>query len=222
MTSSCVVGDTVTNDAIAEDGEIRDPTRLYLVGPATASAIEEAPFSAADLRDGRVSVRALLEAGANPGVAERLRRTYGLPWAYRWHDDGQHLVRRAAAMRDVPAAERRWIAESGTGTASPEDVPEVEDQSMELSEIDWPDWPEPTGEDRGPAGVADALDDGDRSSGGCPRCGVALSRYELGERTSVRCEACGYVGVPVDHGGEQAWRTAVDRLLRGEQPPRRE
>lgn len=222
MTSSFVVGDTVSNDATAGEGEVRDPTSLYLVGPATASAIEEAPFTAADLRDGQVSVRALLEVGVNPGLAERLRRTYGLPWAYRWHDDGQQLVRRAAAMRDMPAAERRWIAESGTGTPSPVGSEEVEDQSTDLSELDWPDWPEPKGEDRGAAGVAAALDGGDRSSGGCPRCGGALSRYELDGRTSVRCEACGYVGVPIDHGGERAWRTAVDRLLRGERPPRRE
>ena len=198
-----------------------DPTSLRHVGPATAAAIEDAAFSAADLRDGRVSVRALRAAGVDPGVAGRLRREYGLRWTTRWHGDGQDLVRRAASLRDAPASERRWIAAAGGGPgADASGAAAAEGDDGVDDDPDWPAWPEPAAEDVGPAGVADALDGADGVET-CPRCDGPLTRYALGDSVSVHCEACGYAGVPVVHGGEDAWRTAVDRLLRGERPPRR-
>ena len=236
---------TAADGATGDDA--LDPTSLRWVGPATAAVIERAPCDAAAVRDGRVSVRALREAGTNPGVAERLRREYGLPWSYRWHADGQFLDRRAAAMRDVPEAERRWIAAAAggavaevpadgadggragaAGDAGADDAGAGPDRpSFDPDDLDWPPWPEPTGEDVGPAGLARVLgggargDDAGRDDDACPRCGGRLSRFTLGERASVLCDGCGYAGVPVNHGGEGAWRTAVERLLRGERPPRR-
>jgi hypothetical protein len=49
----------------------------------------------------------------------------------------------------------------------------------------------------------------------CPRCESELDRYTLGGREAVGCEACGYVGVPVEHRGErltlESWEDAIDR-----------
>lgn len=216
-------------DADGEDAP--DPTSLRYVGPATAAVVDRAPFDAAAIRDGRVSVRALLEAGVNPGVAERLRREYGLPWAHRWHGDGQHLARRAAAIRGAGDDERRWIAAAEGGAAdlpggpdgesATATVPAEAPDDVDLESLDWPDWPAPEGGDPASGAVGSearaVAPDAD-----CPRCGGCLSRFTLGDRASVLCDDCGYAGVPVDHGGEDAWRTAVDRLLRGGEPPRRE
>lgn len=53
----------------------------------------------------------------------------------------------------------------------------------------------------------------------CPRCGRegSLARYSLGERVTVACERCGYVGVPVDHESEpderESWETALRRFF---------
>jgi hypothetical protein len=50
----------------------------------------------------------------------------------------------------------------------------------------------------------------------CPRCGGALTRYRLGERETVGCRACEYVGVSVDHtakhGRPESWDDAIDRF----------
>jgi len=52
----------------------------------------------------------------------------------------------------------------------------------------------------------------------CPRCGAALSAYRLSEREASVCEACGYVGVATDHGGEprevESWDAAISRARR--------
>ncbi|MFO7927839.1 MAG: hypothetical protein ACQET5_09190 [Halobacteriota archaeon] len=49
----------------------------------------------------------------------------------------------------------------------------------------------------------------------CPRCGGELDRYSFGGRGTVGCETCGYVGVPVEHRGEQrsldSWEDAIER-----------
>jgi len=52
----------------------------------------------------------------------------------------------------------------------------------------------------------------------CPRCGAALSAYRLSDREASVCEACGYVGVATEHGGEpravESWEAAIDRARR--------
>ncbi len=90
----------------------------------------------------------------------------------------------------------------------------------DLDEIEWPDWPEPAGEDEGPARLSAAFGDliTDLT---CPRCGAELDRYALGERESLLCNDCGYAGVAVAHVGKDAWRKAVDRLVRGQLTSRR-
>lgn len=49
----------------------------------------------------------------------------------------------------------------------------------------------------------------------CPRCGGPLGRYSLGDQEAIRCESCGYVGVPVEHRGErkrvESWEEAISR-----------
>lgn len=59
----------------------------------------------------------------------------------------------------------------------------------------------------------------------CPRCGGRLVRYRLGERETVGCQSCEYVGVSVDHTAEQgrpeSWDDAIDRFQRqGQSVPR--
>ena len=94
-----------------KDGGSVDPTELRYVGPATAAAIETAPFEAGGLRDRTVSMDDLLAAGVNPGVAAKLRREYSLVWSFDWVD-GAHLGRRAAQVRGLDPEQRRWIAAS--------------------------------------------------------------------------------------------------------------
>lgn len=56
----------------------------------------------------------------------------------------------------------------------------------------------------------------------CPRCGDDLERYVLEGRQAVTCAACGYIGVPVEHGGEyravESWAEALARLT-ADPPP---
>lgn len=52
----------------------------------------------------------------------------------------------------------------------------------------------------------------------CPRCSEALVEYELRGRAAGVCEACGYVGVAIDHGGDleevESWDEALRRFRR--------
>jgi predicted RNA-binding Zn-ribbon protein involved in translation (DUF1610 family) len=50
----------------------------------------------------------------------------------------------------------------------------------------------------------------------CPRCGEELERYALQGREAFVCNACGYIGVPVEHRGEyeppESWDDAISRF----------
>jgi hypothetical protein len=50
----------------------------------------------------------------------------------------------------------------------------------------------------------------------CPRCGGRLTRYRLGDRETLGCQQCAYVGVSVDHtatrGSPESWDDAIDRF----------
>jgi predicted RNA-binding Zn-ribbon protein involved in translation (DUF1610 family) len=50
----------------------------------------------------------------------------------------------------------------------------------------------------------------------CPRCGEELERYALQGREAFVCNACGYIGVPVEHRGEyeppESWDEAISRF----------
>lgn len=50
----------------------------------------------------------------------------------------------------------------------------------------------------------------------CPRCGSDLERYTLDGREAVSCGRCGYVGVPVEHRGDEyrveSWDDAMSRV----------
>lgn len=49
----------------------------------------------------------------------------------------------------------------------------------------------------------------------CPRCDDPLVEYELAGRAAVVCQACGYIGVAVDHRSEEetveSWAEALRR-----------
>jgi hypothetical protein len=50
----------------------------------------------------------------------------------------------------------------------------------------------------------------------CPRCGSALSHYALAEGEAYGCDACGWVGVDVEHRSKPAklesWHDAISRF----------
>jgi hypothetical protein len=50
----------------------------------------------------------------------------------------------------------------------------------------------------------------------CPRCGGAVTVYQLGDRESYVCDDCEYVGIDVEHGAEpeeiESWDEAMERF----------
>lgn len=50
----------------------------------------------------------------------------------------------------------------------------------------------------------------------CPRCGSSLVAYALRDRRTLGCDACGYVGIEVDHHVEreagETWAEALERF----------
>jgi len=160
---------------VADDDERRaidTPTDLKYVGPATASAIEAAEFSARDVAEKEVSYRMLLEAGVNPGVAAKIRRHHSLAWSF---DNDGDLDRRSAQVRGLQEDEAAWVADSGIGADDREDAAdadaadEADAEVAEDAEIDVDEDPETeepvfadeTGadEDEEAAWVASATDD---------------------------------------------------------------
>lgn len=154
-----------------------DPTELRFVGPATAATIDRAPFEAADVLDRAVSYSDLLAAGVNPGVAAKLRREYSLVWSFDWVA-GANLERRADLVSGLDAEQRAWIASSeSTGDASDGTERDVIDAERAWRE----------------RAVGSTTDE----PTSCERCGDRLVTFRLGDRRSVQCEACGFVGVAV-------------------------
>lgn len=203
-----------TDQEITEDTE--EPTSLRFVGPETAAVIDRAAFDLVDVAAMRVSYRDLVDAGVDLEVAERLRRQYSLVWSFEWIVGGDDLPRRAARLRELDPAERSWIAASAEGAASEPDVEFVEadrlsvarsagaeDEGIPLLERGWP------------AVDPDEQLDG-VEPGVCPRCDAELVTYALDQNESTFCEACGYVGIAADLGGETpVWKAAAERLLSG-------
>jgi len=93
----------------------RDPvealTELRFIGPATAEIIADAEFGAEQFRSKRVSYRMLVEAGANPGVATRIRREHSLPWSITG-SSSDDLDKRSDQVRGLQDDERAWVAAS--------------------------------------------------------------------------------------------------------------
>ena len=154
-----------------------NPAALKYVGPATAAAIERAHFDADDIVQRTVSVTDLLAAGVNPGVAAKLRKEYSLVWAFRWHP-GADLDRRAQQVGGLDPDHREWIAASaladGESLSNGGTVGEAAEQA----------WRERA------AWLGTAAE-----KPFCGRCGGPLVTYRLGDRESVQCDGCGYVGL---------------------------
>lgn len=119
------------------------PMDLKFVGPATAAVLEEAPFDADALRDGRVSYEMLLDAGVNPGVAGRIRREHSLPWSFA-AVGGPDLARRAAQVGGLREEERAWIAASSGEGAPVSSGSSSEGASPQVAERVWQDRSRPT------------------------------------------------------------------------------
>lgn len=209
------------------DGETDEPASLRFVGHATAAVVDRASFDLDDIVARRVSYRELVDAGVNPGIAERLRREYSLVWSFEWCVGEADLPRRATRVRNLRPAERSWIAASAAG-GDPESVLESarddHDAGIGSAEVSHKSDAASTDtesrrplRDRGwPAVDPDEQVDG-ADQDVCPRCDTELVTYVLDQSESTFCEACGYVGVAADLGSETpAWDAAVDRLLSGE------
>lgn len=148
--------------------EVTSATDLDGVGAATAAVIDSAEFTASDVAAKRVSYDQLCQAGVEPAVADRLRRTYSLVWSFVWRP-GSDLRQRAERISGLSEGERAWIAAS------------VHD-----------------GESDGELSTETDTDPSSGEDGDCPRCGGRVTVYTLGESRAVECEGCGYAGIAMD------------------------
>lgn len=124
----------MSDDADGDEVTIEDPTALRWVGPSTAEVIDGAEFDADGIADKSVSYRMLVDAGANAGVAAKIRREHSLAWSF---DTGADLERRSAQVRGLQDEERSWVADSyGDDDASGDDV---DDGSGGEGEAAWVD-----------------------------------------------------------------------------------
>lgn len=161
-----------------EEGRSLAARALTYVGPATAAAIDEAPFDAANIRDRSVSYVDLLAAGINPGVAAKLRREYSLLWSFFW-EPGADLSSRAEHVTGLEPEQREWIAASGSAD---DETDGIEREPIEAERA----WRERS-----------AWVGGSDDTTTCERCDEPLVSFQMGERSAVHCEGCGFVGVPV-------------------------
>lgn len=161
---------------------------LKYVGPATATALADAPFDAADVREKVVSYRMLIDAGVNPGVAARIRREHSLAWSFE--SEGEDLARRSSQVRGLGDAERAWVAaSSGDWQADDADQPTADGESGS-ADVDRSD-PDDTD------GVAVADDQSDDAA--AERAWVAASAR--GDASGTKTDGS---GDPV--AAESAWR----------------
>ncbi|MEF8758067.1 MAG: helix-hairpin-helix domain-containing protein [Halobacteriales archaeon] len=129
-----------------------DLTDLMYVGPATAEIIAGAGFDVEDIRDKRVSYRNLVDAGANAGVATKIRREHSLAWSITGETD-QDLGKRSDQVRGLSDEERAWVsASSGDWSAEPNATGTTGDSAAEadgsgdaqVAEAAWRDRSKPT------------------------------------------------------------------------------
>lgn len=92
-----------------EDEPDADVESLKWVGPRTAPVLRDADITVEDVREKRVSHAQLVDAGANPGVAAKIRREHSLSWSFA---GGADLDRRAKQVRGLQDDEREWVAAS--------------------------------------------------------------------------------------------------------------
>lgn len=188
------------------------PRDLRYVGPATADAIEAAPFDARDVAARRVSYTMLLDAGVNPGVAARLRREYSLVWSFTWRR-GADLDTRAAVVSGLKADQREWIAESARTDADGTPVSGDGSETPAAAGRAWRDRVDPVDV---PDLDLPTVEDHRTDEGACPRCGAELLRYALCDRESVRCPSCDYVDVPAARADppatDESWEDALRRF----------
>lgn len=139
----------MSEDTAPDDEDLTD---LKYVGPATAEIIDGAGFDAEDVRDKRVSYRHLVDAGANAGVATKIRREHSLPWSITGDTD-QDLNKRSDQVRGLSDEERAWVsASSGDWSAEPDSTEATDDSAAEadgsgdaqVAEAAWRDRSKPT------------------------------------------------------------------------------
>ncbi|POG54870.1 helix-hairpin-helix domain-containing protein [Haloferax marisrubri] len=95
--------------ARASDAVPTELQDLKYVGPATAESLAESNIDVDAIVDGEVCYRDLVAAGANPGVAAKIRRWHSLSWSFNSGDD---LDRRSSQVRGLGDDEREWVAAS--------------------------------------------------------------------------------------------------------------
>ena len=83
-------------DDEATDRERDELVDLKWIGPATERVLSDADVTADAVREKRVCYRGLVDAGANPGVAAKIRREHSLSWSF---EAGDGLDRRSTQVR---------------------------------------------------------------------------------------------------------------------------
>jgi len=122
-------------DDESPDGEA-ELTDIHFVGPATAEVLAGAEFDATAIPDKTVSFEMLVDAGVNPGVAERIRKEHSLPWSLG--GDENSLDERSEKVRGLQDEERAWVAaSSGDWEARDPEASSGETSSATLTNGDW-------------------------------------------------------------------------------------
>ncbi|EMA03646.1 helix-hairpin-helix domain-containing protein [Haloferax denitrificans] len=116
----------------ASDGAPSELQDLKYVGPATADCLAESNIDAAAIVDGEVCYRDLVAAGANPGVAAKIRRWHSLSWSFNSGDD---LDRRSSQVRGLGDDERAWVAASSGDWDETDGADDADDSDGEAG--DW-------------------------------------------------------------------------------------
>ncbi|WP_224450021.1 DUF7409 domain-containing protein [Haloprofundus salilacus] len=138
-----------------EKGNVGDLTALHHVGPATATVLRDADMTADDVQRKRVSYTELVEAGVNPGVAARIRRSHSLSWSFE--SSGRDLERRSAQVRGLGDAERAWVAAS-SGDWESQEAPESDPDD------EWSHGASPTADSSSAADAAETDGSGDSTA----------------------------------------------------------
>lgn len=129
-------------DDEATDRERDELVDLKWIGPATERVLSDADVTADAVREKRVSYRGLVDAGANPGVAAKIRREHSLSWSFK---AGDGLDRRSTQVRGLGSEEAAWVAASAGDWASDGSGPDDDaGDGADSTTADWEpigDWP---------------------------------------------------------------------------------
>ncbi|WP_394348181.1 DUF7409 domain-containing protein [Salinadaptatus halalkaliphilus] len=125
---------------MSEEKIVADAETARALETETRTHLEDAGIDPNTVLDKECSYRALLDAGVDESVAERLRRRFSLPWSFETDGD---LGRRSDEVRGLDEAERAWIAASEDEEWQAFDGPSIQITIGREKPAERP-WPRPT------------------------------------------------------------------------------